>query len=522
MILNNKLIKSFLIFIVFFAIFLLAHFLREGLTSADDPYYHAKHALLIEQSSRLNLVEPWLEFHFFNYAPVDPWWGFHLGMALFIHWFGLFLGVKIFTSLLGALVFSSFYLVLNKLKLNYPLVWTLFLFFSSTIFDHRLFYERPHLLSMIVWPLAFLFLVKRKNFWLFVLSLVYVLCYHLAPLIILLALVYLLVDAYTNRRINLRPLIATAGGILAGIIIHPASLNYLYVIFMQSWQILFLKFTGVDLHLGSEVQYINFSEFLNANFLAVLFYILAVVLFLSLNKIGQNSLISNFLFLCSSFWFLVTLLVPRGVEYWLPLTLIFAAVMFSDFSIRQDFKQVKNWLADKMNLKVIGFFLASSLVIIIFYNLSNVFCSLYYNNTDEVGANYEQANDWLKANTKKDSIIFYDNWGMWPMMFFYNDHNHYITGIDPTFLYEYDKRIYWLWRNLSSQGLYCDQSKPCLALSPREQIKLVPLTIKTVFRAKYAVVSNYENSNLIKVLNNLKTQVRLVFKNKDLLIYEMK
>lgn len=514
--------KLFLVFALSFFLFFIAHLFINGFVSVDDPYYHAKHAFLIEQSGQLNLVEPWLEFNFLDYAPVDLWWGFHLGMALFIHWFGLFMGVKIFVSFLAALVFSIFYLVLNKLEIKYPLVWTLFLFSSSTIFSYRLFLERPHLLSMIVLPLAILCLVKGKNLWLFFLSLFYVLCYHLAPLIICFTLIYLVAEAFISKRINLKPLIASAGGILAGIIIHPASLNYLYAMFTTIFKIFFLKFSGVNLNIGGEVQLMDFFKFLEHNFLVLCFYILAVVIFLSLRKRSLNPALSIFLFLYSSLWFIVTLVIPRGAEYWLSAVLLFAAFIFNNFLETGEARQMKDWLASKMNLKIISFFLISALVLIIFYNLSNVFCNLRDNKTAELGANYEQANIWLKANTEKSSVVFYNNWSMWPMMFFYNNYNHYIIGMDPTFLYEYDKRIYWLWRNISAEGLYCDQPKPCLNLSPREQIRLVPLAIKTVFSAKYAVVSNYENSNLIKTLNNLRAQVQLVFKNKDLLIYEMK
>ncbi|KKS34834.1 MAG: hypothetical protein UU95_C0008G0042 [Parcubacteria group bacterium GW2011_GWC2_42_12] len=514
--------KSAMVFLFFFFLFFFTHLLNGQFISSDDPYYHAKHALLIEQSGEINLVEPWLEFHFLNFAPADYWWGFHLGMAIFIHWFGLFLGVEIFASILATLVFLIFYLILNELRVKYPLAWLSFLFFSSTAFIYRLLLERPHLLAIMVLPLAFLLLVKKKNFWLFILSLFYALSYVLAPLIVLQTLIYLAVDFYTNKRVNLRPLIASTAGILAGVIIHPNSLNYLYGMFTQNWLVLFLRLTGVNLGIGSEVQLASFFTFLNLNFLTLLFYILAATLFLSLKRVDRESTVNIFLFLCSSFWLLVTLLVPRGVEYWLPITFIFAAVMFSDFSAGEGFEQAKDWLVDRINFKIIGFFLISLLALVVFYNLGNVFYNLYYDKTGEISANYEQANIWLKANTVEGSLVFYNNFSMWPMMFFYNNYNHYIIGMDPTSTYEYNKQTYWLWRNISFQGLSCDKPSPCFDISPRDQVKLVPLTIKTVFRSKYAVVSNYENSNLIKTLNNLKAQVRLVFKNKDLLIYEMR
>jgi hypothetical protein len=316
-------------------------------------------------------------------------------------------------------------------------------------------------------------------------------------------------------------LIAAAGGVLAGIIIHPNGLNYLYVMFITIGRILFLKFAGVDLNIGGELQTRDFFDFLYNNFLVLLVYVLAAALFLSFKKSDRGSLVGIFLFLYSSLWFLLTLLVPRGVEGWSPAVFLFAAAIFSRPSLGAEFKQLKNWLAGKVNLKIAAFFLISALALLVFRNLSNVFFDLEQNKTGQLGQSYQEVNNWLKANTAKDSVVFYDNWGMWPMMFFYNDHNHYITGIDPTFFYEYDQRAYWLWRQISSSGLYCDQLEPCLGISPRQQLKLAPLAIKTIFRAQYAVLANYEQSNLIKTLNSLKSEAKLVLENKDLLVYEM-
>lgn len=513
-------IKTSLVFLAFFISFLIIHSLINGFASSDDPYYHAKHALLIEQSGRLDLVEPWLEFHFFNYAPTDPWWGFHLGLALFIHLFGLFSGVKIFISLLGALVFLVFYLILNDLSIKYPLAWTWLLFSASSIFTHRLFLERPHLLSIIVLPLALLLLIKGRNFWLFVLSLFYALCYDLAPMIILAALIYSAAEARANRRINLKPLIASAGGVLIGIIIHPASLNYLYVIFMQLWQTFFLKFTGIDLGIGGESRLMDFSGFVFGNLLVLLFYEAAVVLFLALRKYSQNKVSGDFLFLYSGFWFLVTLAVPRGVEYWLPSAVLFIALIFNNFWSAAEFNQIWHWLAKRLNFKVFSFFLISLAVLIILNNLSNVFFSIYQAKNFDYKS-FEQANFWLKSHTKKDSIIFYNNWGMWPLMFFYNNHNRYIHGIDPTFLYEYDHELFWLWKNISYYGLYCDRPEACLDASPRDNARLIKTAIKERFQAGYILLTNNQDQPLAKFLISDKKNFLKVFNNEKVLIYKL-
>lgn len=508
----------------FFTLFLAAHLLSSGFFSGDDVYYHAKHAALMAQSGNLTLIKPWLEFHFFNYAPVDPWWGFHLGLALFISLFGQVLGVKIFASFLAALVFLAFYLILGKLKIKDAWFWTFLLFAASSIFSYRLFLERPHLLSLAVFPLAIYFLIKNKNFWLFVLALVYALSYHLAPLIILLAGLYILVEAYHKRRINLKPLIASAGGVLAGIIIHPNSLNYLYVIYVHLGRVLFLRLAGVDLNIGGELRLLDFKIFLSGNFLAILFSLTAASLFLALRgkiaeKNSRNLISGDFLFLYTSLWFMVALLVPRAVEYWLPAAVLFAALVAGEAAA--EYSRIKKFISEKVNLKIIIFFLITAAAVVIFNNLAGLYFSFSAKRVDVSGENFKQANLWLKNNTLEGSIIFYDHWDMWPLMFYYNDYNRYIIGMDPTFLYEYDKRTYWLWRSLTSYGLACDRRAPCLDLSLSQQINSAPGAIKNVFQAKYAVTANNPPGNLVKTLNSLRASAKLVFKNRNLLIYEI-
>jgi hypothetical protein len=53
--------------------------------------------------------------------------------------------------------------------------------------------------------------------------------------------------------------------------------------------------------------------------------------------------------------------------------------------------------------------------------------------------------NWLKDNTSRDSIVFNAGWDDWPFLFYFNDHNNYLVGLDPIFMYEYDADKYKLW-----------------------------------------------------------------------------
>ncbi|MBI2459504.1 MAG: hypothetical protein HYV53_03055 [Parcubacteria group bacterium] len=517
-------IKNFLVFLAFFIVFFIIQLSISGFFSFDDPYYHAKHSALMVETGNLTLIRPWLKFHFLNYAPTDPWWGFHLAQALFIKFFNIIIGTKILSSILAALVFAVFYFILKKQSVRSPLLWTGLYFSTSALLLNRLLLERPFLLALSVLPLTFYYCSRKKYFYLFLLSLFYALFYNQAPLAVLLAVTYSTVQYFTKKIADLKIIIFSAAGLMAGFLFHPHSLNYIYIVAVIFFQIIFLKFAGVDLSVGSEIQTPGFSYFLAANFLAVIFYLLAVVIFWSIKEIrsGEKAAVNYFLFLYSFFWFFVTLILPRGVEYWLPLGWIFIAFIFNDFYGSSEYTEIKNFLVNRLNLKVLTFFAAGFLTVIIFYNYSTVYLSIYSQNRDSWPADLAQANDWLKTNTSAGSMVFYNNWGMWPLMFYYNDHNQYVVGIDPTFLYEYDHQLFWLWKNISYYGLYCDRQETCFDASPRDNAKLIKMAIKEKFQADYVLLANNPDQPLAKFLASNKKDFFRVFENEKVLIYEVK
>lgn len=517
-------IKIFLVWLVFFILFLIVHLSTNGFSSFDDPYYHAKHSALMAESGNFTLVKPWLKFHFFNYAPTDPWWGFHAIQALFIKFSNIIIGTKILASLLASLAFTVFYYILKKQKVFFPLLWTALYFSSSALFLGRLLLERPFLLALSVLPLAFYYSSQKKYIYLFLLSLFYALSYNLAPLIILLAVFYSAAEYSITKSFNLKITIFAASGVIVGFLLHPQSLNYIFVASVHFFQVVWLRFAGINLGVGEEIQTPGFSYFVIINFLAIIMYLMAVAIFLAMKKTrnGAGAPINYFLFYYSFFWFFITLILPRGVEYWLPLGWIFIAFIFNDFYGSYEYDQSKNFLASRLNLKIFSFFIVSLLSVMILYNYSLIGLKIYSQNRDHWPADMAEANDWLKKNTPAGSMVFYNNWGLWPLMFYYNDYNQYIIGMDPTFLYEYDHKLFWLWNNISYYGLYCDRPETCLDASPRDNARLIKTAIKEKFQADYILLANNQDQPLAKFLISDKKNFLKVFNNEKILIYKLK
>lgn len=515
--------KPSLVFLFFLAIFLAAHFSYRDFWTTDDAYYHAKHAYLMQESGDWRLVKPWLEFHFFNYAPTDPWWGYHVILALFIRFFGLVAGTKIFAAALSSLVLTVFYFILRKFSVARPFVWTLLFFVSSAFFLFRLMVERPYVLALSILPLAAYFTLRKKNLALFCLSVIFALLYNLSPLIISVAIFYLVAGYYSRREIDFKPLIATGGGVLAGILLHPHGLNYLNVIVIHLWRVLYLKARGIDLGVGNELQTLDFLSFLKYNFLAVAGFLAALSVFLSLKKYWKDFTDAGYLFLVSSAWFAVTLVIPRGADFWLPFAWLFIALTIQKFAETGEFAAARAFIRKKVKHRIV---FAYTGIIVVIVALNN-FAQTAGNKFDQLRSReqyvyYQQPADWLEANSPRGSVVFYDNWSYWPKMFFYNDRNHYVLGMDPTFLYEYDERLYWLWNNISLKGQYCDRKEPCLEIRPKDKIGRIRDTIKQEFNSSLILAENNPDKPFHRILANRTEEFEKVFENRRFSVFRIK
>jgi hypothetical protein len=71
---------------------------------------------------------------------------------------------------------------------------------------------------------------------------------------------------------------------------------------------------------------------------------------------------------------------------------------------------------------------------------------------------YAGASLWLEKNTPAGSRVFQTDWDDFPRLFYYNTHNTYLIGLDPTYMQLYDPGLYDLWV-LITQGNVENPSK---------------------------------------------------------------
>jgi hypothetical protein len=58
---------------------------------------------------------------------------------------------------------------------------------------------------------------------------------------------------------------------------------------------------------------------------------------------------------------------------------------------------------------------------------------------------YAGASAWLIENSTEGDRVFQTDWDDFPRLFYYNTHNTYLVGLDPTYMQLHDQELYDLW-----------------------------------------------------------------------------
>jgi hypothetical protein len=62
---------------------------------------------------------------------------------------------------------------------------------------------------------------------------------------------------------------------------------------------------------------------------------------------------------------------------------------------------------------------------------------------------FEQASKFIASQSKPGDIVYHSSWDQFPALFYFNDQNRYVSGLDPTFLYSSNPSLYEKMTDLS-------------------------------------------------------------------------
>lgn len=438
-------------------IFWRLQFSTQAICCGDfDGYYHIKWSRMMWESLRQGNFPPpftWLPLtildpkHF-----VDHHLLFH-GFQMPFTWFGdLRLGAKISAIIFASVALFSCYWLLIRYRIQYPLLWLLALLACSAPFLYRLNMAKAPPFAILYLVIGIYLLFTKKYWPLIPLAFVFTLTYDMFVLLILAAIVWTVVIGWTERRVEWRPIAWVLAGTAAGLVINPYFPNNLQLLYDH----LRMKVTPSDFstEVGKEWYPYTSWEFLGNSLVACVAMVVGYVSFdPSDRKRAHHSL---FLLIFSTALMVMTAGWKRFAEYWPPFAVLFSAFALQPWleGARSTLTRLPTDMLDELQpfldrpqsaraagedealalrrtivLGVVAVFLAT----VFFFNVRATVKDIA---SSEPHDYYRKGAEWMRANVPPGQLVFNTDWDDFPRLFYYDPTHSYVSGLDPTYLYD--------------------------------------------------------------------------------------
>jgi len=429
------------LFLTFFLGMALIQFATPDMPD-NDGFYHIKLAWLM-RTEGLKPDFPFLPLSILNEQGFyDHHFLFHVALIPFT--FGdLRMGAKWAAVIFASLAFLAVWYLFHRQRVPFAWLWALGLLGISDVFLFRMSITRAQSLSLAMLALAYAGLLEGKYKHLAVLGFIYVWMYDAFPLMIALAVLHFLAVALTERRIELRPLLYVSGGVILGMLINPYFPDNL----IFSYHHMLPKLAdATSVSVGNEWYPYDTKQLLDNSLPALIAFAGGV---LALGLSGRKMDVRTALALFISLLFgLMLFQARRFVEYFPPFALIFAAFAWApllELKPVQFASSPRGFVSFLQNYFPV---MLLSLAVALSVARSMAPAREAIDRSKPYGL-YANASAWLEKNTPDRSRVFQTDWDDFPRLFFYNTHNTYLVGLDPTYLQLYDSRLYNLWVDIT-------------------------------------------------------------------------
>jgi len=435
------------VFVLFVAFLTAVQFSTPNL-AGNDGYYHIKLAYLM-RTEGLKPVFDYLPFTILNAENfVDHHFLFHVLMIPFT--FGdLRIGAKLASVIFPALAFLAIWWTLHKQKVPYAALWSLGLLAVSEAFIYRMSMPRAQSVSLAFLALGLHWLLTGKYGRLLPLAFLYVWLYNAFPLLLVVAGLYTLAEWLINRRIVWQPLAFTAAGIVLGLIINPYFPDNILFIYNHLAPKLFNPTEAI--RVGNEWYPYDTGQLIENSGLALV-AVIGGVLALGFHNRRMNvaTATSLLVMLLSGFLLFQS---RRFIEYFPAFALIFAAIASAPLiqAWKDNIRRMETSIpAARKPIAAYQWLVVGVITALLMVGVwKNLDASRESISNSKPYQRYAEATAWLKANTPEGERVFQTDWDDFPWLFFYNTHNTYMVGLDPTYMEIYDAELYDLWVDIT-------------------------------------------------------------------------
>jgi hypothetical protein len=442
------------------AVFWYLQFSTASICCGDyDAYYHFRWSRMLWDGVRAGSFPP-----AFGALPlttlnprdyVDHHFLFHVFQIPFTFFSDFQTGAKLGTWLFACLAVLSCYWLMLRNRLSYPLVWLVALVGSSAPFLYRMNMGKAMSVSIVLLVAGLHLLFERRYRWLLPLSFLFALTYDMFALLVAAAVMWSFVILWSERRVEWRPAVFVAAGSALGFVINP----YFPHNFQLLYEHLLIKVTAKDFSttVGSEWYPYSTWEFLGNCGVALCAMVAGYIAFKDSADRGRQRALLLLLF--STFLMLVNMRWRRFAEYFPPFAVLFAAFALEPL-IRA--ARERYFLRETSGVETRGpddgerapeparadnarawemIFVATAFVLLaapmVWY------ARVTSRDIAEMAGpdNYKGGSAWLSKNAEPGELIVNTDWDDFPKLFFYNPQLAYVSGLDPTYLLDKDKRL---------------------------------------------------------------------------------
>jgi hypothetical protein len=398
----------------------------------NDAYYHIRWSRILRASAPHLPAFTWLPLTELR-APAfaDQHFLFHVLLMPFT--FGdLRLGAKLAAPLFSAFALTSIFGLLVAYRIRHRWLWLIPLIAGSQPFLYRMSMTRAPSLSLALLGIGIYLILERRFISLAFLTFIFVWLYNLFPLILVFAFVYAATLWVSDRRIDLVAFYATCVGMVLGLVINPYFPKDVLLIFHHVHMLL-AEATAIDV--GTEWYPYDTWEMLIGN-VAIFAFFFAALLAFDFRKRSRDHRPLFFLLLAAVF-LLMSLRWQRFFEYWPPFAVLFAALTFD----AERFEFPPRFPA---RLGIAG--LATVLAVIAILNVRAARADIRQLRDPFA---MRGASAWLADHTPPGSLVFNTDWVEFPELFYYDQHNVYVTGLDPRYLLDSQPELWKLYDRIT-------------------------------------------------------------------------
>jgi len=463
------------VFVLSFVLLLL--FQANTVFADPDSFYHAKMALLMREQGIISEF-PWLQLTTLGQHYTNQHLLYHALLIPFETALPPLLGLKLATVFFGSAFMTCFYWFMRSFQVRWPFFFFLLLLLSRPLTFRMSLAKAPSTaLIFLLLGLAYVFRFQIKRA--AILAFTYVWYYGGFPLLGVGTAIYAAVSAMYNRlhkrtrshqlihnvlalaskrtlgrsylSRNWAILLAVGAGLTAGIVLNPYFPDNLYFYWEQTVNIGIINFQKV-IGVGAEWYPYGFSALaVNAAFASLLLLVSVVAIIFRAKHLSKQTIT---LLLLTAFFFVLTLKSRRYIEYYVPFAILASAFTISD-SLASDhgrafLKELRRLIFHNRATK----FFAGFLLIYLLAGAGYIAGRDVSGQLRDLRSGYpltrfQKVGEWMQANTPPGARIVHSDWDEFPPLFYYNSHNTYIVGLDPTFFYKANPDLYDLWVNIT-------------------------------------------------------------------------